>query len=385
LKNRKKILILISHYLPGQNIGGPLNSVKNITDLLRSEFDFFIVTSDRDLGSKVPYPNIEKNKWLLVGGTPVMYLKLGFNYYRDVLKLLQKNNFDALYVNSFFDFRFSVYIVLLRYVNLIHFKRVVVAPRGELMDNSIYFNRLRKIIFIRIINISRLYEKVIWHSTSAIETLGIKKRINNAVIVEAGVLVDSNSSVLPMKGIKFDCKDANILKLVFISRISKDKNILFALRVLKMVTCKVEFHIYGPIEDEDVWNACLDEMKKLPLNVLVAYRGIIAKDLVKSYFSQYELFFLPTYGENFGHVINESLSVGTPVLISDRTPWVGLEDKGLGWDFSLESTDQFVKTINNYSKLTYNQKLELRAKINSNYIKYFNLNELVKQNINIFK
>jgi hypothetical protein len=31
---------------------------------------------------------------------------------------------------------------------------------------------------------------------------------------------------------------------------------------------------------------------------------------------------LPTLGENFGHVIAESLLSNTPVLISDKTPWL---------------------------------------------------------------
>jgi glycosyltransferase involved in cell wall biosynthesis len=42
---------------------------------------------------------------------------------------------------------------------------------------------------------------------------------------------------------------------------------------------------------------------------------------VPGVFRQYDLFVFPTRGENFGHVIIESLSVGTPVLLSDRTPW----------------------------------------------------------------
>ena len=37
-------------------------------------------------------------------------------------------------------------------------------------------------------------------------------------------------------------------------------------------------------------------------------------------FQEYDLLFLPTKGENFGHVILESMSAGTPVLISDTTP-----------------------------------------------------------------
>ena len=37
--------------------------------------------------------------------------------------------------------------------------------------------------------------------------------------------------------------------------------------------------------------------------------------------SQYDAFILLTKGENFGHSIYESLSVGTPVIITNKTPW----------------------------------------------------------------
>jgi glycosyltransferase involved in cell wall biosynthesis len=50
---------------------------------------------------------------------------------------------------------------------------------------------------------------------------------------------------------------------------------------------------------------------------------------------------LPTLGENYSHVICEALSAGCPVLISDRTPWRNLQDKGVGWDIPLEEEERF--------------------------------------------
>ena len=52
------------------------------------------------------------------------------------------------------------------------------------------------------------------------------------------------------------------------------------------------------------------------------------------------MFFLPTLGENFGHVIAES-----PVLISDQTPWRNLKNHGVGWDLPLNDPDSFRKAI----------------------------------------
>ena len=43
-----------------------------------------------------------------------------------------------------------------------------------------------------------------------------------------------------------------------------------------------------------------------------------------------------TTQENFGHSIVEAWAHGCPVLISDRTPWLGLQEKGIGWDWPLD-------------------------------------------------
>ena len=57
------------------------------------------------------------------------------------------------------------------------------------------------------------------------------------------------------------------------------------------------------------------------------------------------MFFLPSFSENFGHAINEALSVGVPVLISDKTPWRNLQEKGMGWDLSLDNRRAFIEVI----------------------------------------
>jgi glycosyltransferase involved in cell wall biosynthesis len=61
--------------------------------------------------------------------------------------------------------------------------------------------------------------------------------------------------------------------------------------------------------------------------------------------SKHHLFFLPTCGENFGHVILEALLAGCPVLISDQTPWRNLQAKGVGWDLPLDSVTPFQQAI----------------------------------------
>jgi glycosyltransferase involved in cell wall biosynthesis len=43
------------------------------------------------------------------------------------------------------------------------------------------------------------------------------------------------------------------------------------------------------------------------------------------------LFILPSHGENFGLAIAEALANGVPALVTDATPWSGLNSNGAGW------------------------------------------------------
>ena len=47
----------------------------------------------------------------------------------------------------------------------------------------------------------------------------------------------------------------------------------------------------------------------------VSYLGAVLPENVQGILSKYDLFVLPTRGENYGHVILESLATGTPVLM----------------------------------------------------------------------
>jgi glycosyltransferase involved in cell wall biosynthesis len=64
--------------------------------------------------------------------------------------------------------------------------------------------------------------------------------------------------------------------------------------------------------------------------------GIIDSEKVGDVIGGYHFLFLPSRGENFGHVVLESFMASRPVLISDQTPWLNLENDGCGFDLPLK-------------------------------------------------
>jgi len=102
-------------------------------------------------------------------------------------------------------------------------------------------------------------------------------------------------------------------------------------------------------------------------------------------FSKYDLFFFPTRGENYGHVIAESLSVGTSVLTSDQTPWQRLPDDELGWDLPLDRESLFVEKLEELAKDSIDTKILRRKKVLENSISRINNKQDVINNKRLFE
>jgi glycosyltransferase involved in cell wall biosynthesis len=147
------------------------------------------------------------------------------------------------------------------------------------------------------------------------------------------------------------------LRVCFLSRISPMKNLDYALRVLSEVTVPVVFDIYGIKENESYWKECQEIIARMPDHLAVTYNGVLDHANVYQTLTHYDLFFLPTRGENFGHVIHEALSAGLPVLISDRTPWRNLEALGVGWDLPLNEAGKFKAVIEAQAALDSDARL----------------------------
>ena len=115
--------------------------------------------------------------------------------------------------------------------------------------------------------------------------------------------------------------------------------------LFRSVKSNVSFDIIGPQEDGRYWSECEALIRTLPPNVQAAYLGSISPDQVFDTLSRYDLLLFPSLGENYGHVIAESISVGTRILVSQFTPWRNLESDGLGWDLDLATPRRFVEVI----------------------------------------
>jgi glycosyltransferase involved in cell wall biosynthesis len=347
-----EILTFVGFYLPGYKAGGPIRTLANMVERLGNEFEFKIVTLDRDYDDTKSYPGIKIDGWDRVGKAEVFYMPLKRRSLRDFRRVLYSTKYDVLYLNSFFSPHFTIKPLLLRRLRLIPDKPLILAPRGEFSLGALGLKRLKKRVYLWVAKAFGLYRDVLWQASSRHEEADIRQWFGKDVPVmvapDLPPMIHS-ADELPPKSEKIE----GCLKILFLSRISRMKNLNGALEMLNGLKGKVEFNIYGPMEDETYWAECQKIIGSLPENIKVRYCGRIAHENVSTVMREYNLFFLPTLGENFGHVILEALCAGCPVLISDQTPWRDLEEKGVGWDLPLDRPDLFRDALQRCVDMAY--------------------------------
>ncbi len=366
---RKGILIFSDWFLPGYKAGGPIRSIANLSEYLADFTDVYIFTSNHDLGDKIPYPNITNNQWVKTeNGYHVYYCSTENLSQKNVKKILNEIRPDVVYINGIFSKVFSIFP--LQASLKFNDARVIVAPRGMLGKGALNIKPLKKKLFLlvskRILN---LYKRVNWQATSEQEHKEILDFVGEDKNIE---VIPNLSSILFQEKMFSKVKEPGSLRMVFISRISPKKNLLFALKVLSenKFSGNIYYDIFGPVEDEKYWDKCLEEIKLMPSNIIVSYKGNLQHSDVVDTISKYHVLFFPTQNENYGHVISESIMAGNLLVLSDQTPWRRLKQLEIGFDLPLNNSSAFVDAISellSLNQVAY-QKMLNKLKVKANEI-----------------
>lgn len=387
MSRKPVILVVTGYYFPGYKAGGVLRNIVNTVDNLCDRFTFKIITRDRDLGDAVAYTGVRPGEWQPVGNASVCYLPPEAESVSRLNRLLDATPHDVLYLSSYFE-PLTIRVLLGRKLRGIRRPEVIVAPFGEFADASLTQKYPKKLAYMTVARLAGLYDRVTWRVSSEFEAADLVRVLGVAPgsIAVTGDLPVKNpplaSGQNPPAGHSPERAGLNV---IFLSRIAREKNLDYALKVLKKVRAKVSFDIYGPAENTAYWEECKRIAAELPDNVRMSYKGIVTPDQVVRVFAQYDLFLFPTGGEAYGNVIAESLAAGTPVLLSTETPWRDLGRDGLGWDLGLDDPDAFVRVIEEYSALSPERRQEGRAAVARNIGARLFDPEVLASNLRLFE
>ena len=376
MKTKKNILITIDWFLPGTDSGGPVRSCANFIAHLSQDFNFYVITRDTDYCASHPYTSIESNSWNnLENGAQVYYCSSDRVANTHLTKLFREKTFDTIYINGVYSWYFSI-LPLLVFKN---HPRVIVASRGMLNPQAFSVKPLKKRVYLALAKTFGLYNTVHFHATNSQE----KKHVLHLLGKNTSVKIAPNMPRVLKAAFTEKAKNS-VPSFINLARISPEKGTLKMLEAFLRIKTPVTLDLYGPVYDQPYWDTCLSVIQKLPSLVKVTYKGIAKSQEVPELLKAYDFFIMLSEGENFGHAILEAFSAGVPVIISNKTPWSGLQEKNTGWDIDANNTNLLDQVLNQACNMSSKEYTQM-SKTAYNFAKQFvNDKQLLKSNKSLF-
>ena len=329
------VLIVMDYYLPGRLSGGPVTTIETLIQRLGGELRFLVVTQNQDIDGRL-YENYKPHNYYRLGESDIIYITKK-EYNRSLIRKLSKlHSVKYIYFNSFFS-KMTVSCLVLSKLRSDKAK-ILVAPRGEFSVGALNIKSIKKRIYLCFFILFSVSRRTLFQASSENEAADVKRVLGSIDIRIASDMTPLLEKLPPRKIV-------SETKVIFISRIVPIKNLDFAIKIVSTIKKPLQFDIYGPIEDEKYWEKCQALIRNCPTHINIRYCGIIEHSKITSIFRQYDAFLFPTLGENFGHVVIESLFAGCPVIISDRTPWLDLSVDKIGWIGSLKEKESFTRAV----------------------------------------
>jgi len=264
---------------------------------------------------------------VMVDGVPVTYFKRltgDHSHYSPALfkhLISEVKHFDLVHIHAWWNL-VSIFSCLIALKNKVP---VLLSARGTLSPYSFQNKNIGVKWAVHHLLGKRLLKKCHIHATSKREADAI-----SSLFKPKSITVLPNFVKLP-GGKKYIRREPSpVFKLLFFSRIEEKKGLDLLINALATVTVPYTLTVAGDGE-----TGYVDSLKKLAAEIgledkidWIGFQNENKFEILQAH----DLFVLPSYDENFGNAVIESLSTGTAVLISEE---VGLEDyvnvNNLGW------------------------------------------------------
>ncbi len=203
---------------------------------------------------------------------------------------------------------------------------VIISPHGMLEPWILNKNRGKKKLALFLYQKHSIISATSLHATAHSEYNNIRKLgiETNMQIIENGIRTENAEKKKSWEKTK---------TLLFLSRIDPKKGIENLIDALSI--CKHELKGYKVVIAGEGEPDYVDSLKKrAALNNLghqIEFPGGAYGNSKWDLFKKADVFVLPTYSENFGIVIAEALSCGTPVITTKGAPWSDLSEYQCGW------------------------------------------------------
>lgn len=201
---------------------------------------------------------------------------------------------------------------------------LVVSPRGTLSEWAFASGSPLKKIFWPLVQRPALRVTTCFHATADSEYEDIRRMGFRQPVA----VIPNGIDIPPPKQVS----TGNMQTLLYLGRVHPIKGIDMLLKAWRVVSPRFrewQLRIVGP--DNGGYLARMQTLSAELNLTRVEFNGPLYGEAKVQAFRDADLFVLPTHSENFGMAVAESLSAGTPVVVSKGAPWAKLVDEDAGW------------------------------------------------------
>jgi glycosyltransferase involved in cell wall biosynthesis len=307
----KKVL----HVIPSisKSHGGPSKAIKLFEEVIcLNGWDFNLATTNDGIDVKALIKQQPSN-------LRYFFFSLNANPYKISIEFLfwaRKNikNYDVVHIHSLFSFTSVVAALISRFYKIPY----IIRPLGVLNEYGMNGRRpiLKKISF-SLIEKNILENASMIHFTSIAEKKEAKKlkTVFKSTIIP--LAIDTFNEFYTINETQYT--QNKTLNVLFLSRLDEKKNIeslFYGLNTLKSRGVKVFLTIAGSGSTKYL-SALKSLEKQLGISDLIEWIGFVEGDAKIKAFKKADVFILPSFSENFGIAVLESLAFGLPCIVGE--------------------------------------------------------------------
>jgi glycosyltransferase involved in cell wall biosynthesis len=316
----------IAHIVPSLEVrhGGPSKSVRSLANALARAGESVTLLTTQEAGNAVARGNDDDAHLAIFPRvTPRRLCRSP-----ELRRHLKQEPYDCLHHHA-------LWLLTLRYTHEAAKKSripLVISPRGMMSGWAYTHHRWRKIIANLLVHPGAFHSTAGWHATSPEEADDIRKLgFTQPICVSPnGVMLPTTDELSAARHVWEPLCPASREKPIalFYSRFHRKKRLL-ELIDLWLATPRGNWHLLIAGMSEEYTTGELTAR----IATLKAHEKITVVDGANRPppYAIASLFVLPSHSENFGLVIAEALAAGVPALVTDTTPWQGLNAEDCGW------------------------------------------------------
>ena len=321
-----RVLHIIASFYPATRYGGPTESVLRLCQGLRqSGVDARIVTLDG--GGPGFNMDVEHDRYVDWDGVPVRYCRrfprFEYGISAELVHFLSEEMraVDLVHSHTLFSFvaSFSPLLARLRGVPYI------ISPRGMALPWGMSQKRWKKKPHWMLLDRPNLARASALHATGPFEVTELSRLAPNIPIIEL-----PNAMQLPACNKEVERQRRRV---VYMSRLHPKKGLEVLVEAMSLLTTRlpdVELVMAGP-DDSGEWPKTQRRIEAADPKPNVRYLGEVKGGAKTELLLSGAVFALTSHSENFGNVIAEALSCGTPVVVSKNCPWKSVQEEGAGF------------------------------------------------------